>query len=110
MLTPKIARAMLIYEYKLVETVAPEAAIEEAIRTVQFIRNKALRLWMDTRGTGNNDLQCLCAELAREFPFARRLNSQARPPAAGPGSHLPLLRALQAAHARQEELPEIPAR
>ena len=33
---------------------------------------------MDTRGTGKHDLQCLCAELAREFPFARRLNSQAR--------------------------------
>ena len=73
---------MLIYEYKLDGTPAQEAAIEEAIRVVQFIRNKALRLWMDTRGTGNNDLQCLCAELAREYPFARRLNSQARQAAA----------------------------
>ena len=71
-------RAMLIYEYKLDGTHAQEAAIEEAIRTVQFIRNKALRLWRDTRGTSKNDLQCLCASLAQEFPFARRLNSQAR--------------------------------
>ena len=48
------------------------------MRVVQFVRNKALRLWMDTRGTGKNDLQCLCAQLAEDFPFARRLNSQAR--------------------------------
>jgi IS605 OrfB family transposase len=69
---------MLIYEYKVDGTQAQYAAIEEAIRVVQFIRNKALRLWMDTRGTGKNDLQSLCAQLAKEFPFARRLNSQAR--------------------------------
>ena len=69
---------MLIYEYKLDGTQAQYAAIEEAIRVVQFIRNKALRLWMDTRGTRKNDLQCLCASLAKEYPFARRLNSQAR--------------------------------
>ena len=69
---------MLIYEYKVDGTPAQEAAIEEAIRTVQFIRNKALRLWMDMRGTSKNDLQGLCAQLAQEYPFARRLNSQAR--------------------------------
>ena len=69
---------MLIYEYKLDVTPAQEAAIEEAIRVVQFIRNKALRLWMDTRGTSKNDLQCLCSQLAAEYPFARKLNSQAR--------------------------------
>jgi transposase len=59
-----------------------KAAIEEAIRIVQFVRNKALRLWMDMRGTNKNDLQCFCAVLAKEFPFARRLNSQARQAAA----------------------------
>lgn len=69
---------MLTYEYKLDGTLAQEAAIEEAIRVVQFIRNKALRLWMEVRGTCKNDLQCLCAQLAKEYPFARRLNSQAR--------------------------------
>ena len=73
---------MLIYEYKLDGTPAQEAAIEEAIRVVQFIRNKALRLWMEVRGTSKNDLQCLCAQLAKEYPFARRLNSQARQAAA----------------------------
>src|SRR5438270_716634 len=33
---------------------------------------------MDTRGTNKNDLQCYCALLAKEFPFASHLNSQAR--------------------------------
>ena len=69
---------MLIYEYKLDGTAAQEAAIEEAMRVVQFIRNKALRLWMEVRGSSKNDLQCLCAHLAKAYPFARRLNSQAR--------------------------------
>ena len=73
---------MLIYEYKVDATPAQKAAIEEAIRIVQFVRNKALHLWMDTRGTNRNDLQCLCAILAKDFAFAARLNSQARQAAA----------------------------
>src|SRR5205814_598268 len=51
---------------------------DEAIRIVQFIRNKCLRFWMDTRGTNKNDLQCYCAVLAKTYPFAAQLNSQAR--------------------------------
>jgi putative transposase len=73
---------MLIYEYKVDVSPTQEDAIEEAIRVTQFVRNKALRLWMDTRGTNTNDLQVLCAALAKEYPFARRLNSQARQAAA----------------------------
>jgi len=69
---------MLIYEYKLDGTQAQYAAIDEAIRVVQFIRNKCLRLWMDTRGISKNDLQRSCAVLAKAYPFATRLNSQAR--------------------------------
>jgi putative transposase len=69
---------MLIYEYKLRVNQAQQQAIDEAIRTVQFIRNKCIRLWMDKRGVGDNDLQIYCAQLAREFPFAACLNSQAR--------------------------------
>ncbi|GHO49963.1 RNA-guided endonuclease InsQ/TnpB family protein [Ktedonospora formicarum] len=68
---------MLIYEYKLDGKQAQFTAIEEAIRVVQFIRNKCLRLWMDHRAT-KHDLQCYCAILAKEFSFAARLNSQAR--------------------------------
>src|SRR5712691_6671466 len=69
---------MLIYEYKLDGSKAQYAAIEQAIRVVQFIRNKCLRLWMDTRGINKNDLQCYCAVLAKAYSFASRLNSQAR--------------------------------
>src|SRR5438128_9938146 len=69
---------MLIYEYNLNGNSAQYAAIEEAIRVVQFIRNKCLRKWMDERGVSKNDLQCYCAVLAKEYPFAARLNSQAR--------------------------------
>ncbi len=72
---------MLIFEYKLDGSKAQYAAIDEAIRIVQFIRNKCLRLWMDERGgqgISKNDLQCYCAVLAKDYPFAACLNSQAR--------------------------------
>jgi putative transposase len=69
---------MLIYEYKLNGSQVQYAAIDEAIRIVQFIRNKCLRLWMDERGISKNDLQTCCALLAKEYPFASCLNSQAR--------------------------------
>src|SRR6266704_1605895 len=73
---------MLVYEYKLDGSKKQFAAIDEAIRTVQFIRNKSLRLWMDNRGINKYDLNTNCAVLAQEYPFARRLNSMARQAAA----------------------------
>src|SRR5438105_6812194 len=78
---------MLIYEYKLDGNKQQYVAIDEAIRVVQFIRNKCLRLWMDgtvwgtisaRRKINKNDLQCYCAVLAKEYSFASHLNSQAR--------------------------------
>src|SRR5215472_11367543 len=69
---------MLICEYTLRVNQVQQQAIDEAIRTVQFIRNKCLRKWMDERGVGDNDLQVYCAQLAQEYPFAAVLNSQAR--------------------------------
>jgi len=69
---------MLIFEYKLDGSKAQYAAIDEAVRIVQFIRNKCLRLWMDERGLSKNDLQCYCARLAKEYSFVGSLNSQAR--------------------------------
>jgi putative transposase len=69
---------MLIYEYKLDGSKKQYAALDEAIRIVQFIRNKCLRLWMDNRGTNKNDLQCYCAVLAKGYSFVDSLNSQAR--------------------------------
>jgi putative transposase len=76
--TREKGKRMLIYEYKIAGSKQQLAAIDEAIRVVQFIRNKCLRLWMDTRGTSKNDLQCYCSTLAKEYLFAARLNSQAR--------------------------------
>ena len=73
---------MLILDYKLRANKAQQSAIDEAIRTVQFIRNKCVRLWMDGRGVGDNDLQVYCSQLAKDSPFAARLNSQARQTAA----------------------------
>src|SRR5260370_4740682 len=69
---------MLIYEYKVDGSLAQYTAIDGAIRIVQFIRNKCLRLWMDERGISKNDVQLSCAVLAKTYPFAARLNSQAR--------------------------------
>ncbi|GLV58818.1 transposase [Dictyobacter sp. S3.2.2.5] len=69
---------MLTYEYKVDGKKAQYAAIDEAIRTVQFIRNKCLRLWMDEKGIGQDDLQKYCAILAKEFSFVGALNSMAR--------------------------------
>ena len=69
---------MLIYEYKVDARKEQYAAIDNAIRTVQFIRNKCIRLWMDERGVSQNDLQVYCSTLASQFPFAKFLNSQAR--------------------------------
>ena len=37
---------MLVLEYKAVVSKKQEVAIDEAIRTTQFIRNKAIRYWM----------------------------------------------------------------
>ena len=62
---------MLISEYKLDGSSAQYAAIDGAIRVVQFIRNTCLRLWMDERGISKNDLQCSCAVLAKEYSFAK---------------------------------------
>ncbi len=73
---------MLIFEYKLRGNTAQYQAIDEAIRITQFIRNKCLRLWMDTRGVNGYDLNVACTQLAKEFPFASKLNSQARQAAA----------------------------
>ena len=69
---------MLVLEAKLKGNTEQYNLIDEAIRTALFVRNKALRYWMDNCGTGKYDLSAQCAVLAKEFDFARKLNSQAR--------------------------------
>ena len=73
---------MLVFEAKLSGRTEQFIAIDEAIRTAQFIRNKCLRHWMDGWGIKRNDLQKLCADLAAEFEWDRKLSSMARQAAA----------------------------
>ncbi|BFM39372.1 transposase [Synechocystis sp. LKSZ1] len=73
---------MIVLKFKLKGKDLQYQRIDEAIRTAQFVRNKALRYWMDNRGVGRYDLNKYCAELAQEFPFAKALNSMARQAAA----------------------------
>ena len=47
---------MLVLEAKLKGKTEQYGLIDEAIRTVLFVRNKALRYWMDNRGPGKYDL------------------------------------------------------
>ena len=69
-------------EFKLKGTSGQYRAIDEAIRTTQFIRNKCVRYWQDTGGTTPSDLNKYCAILAQEYVFVRTLNSMARQAAA----------------------------
>ena len=71
---------MLVFEFKLKGKTEQFKRIDEAIRTGQFIRNSCLKYWQENRGTTKNDLQKYCAVLATnpDFPWANKLNSQAR--------------------------------
>jgi len=76
---------MIVLEFKLMGAAAQYAAVDVAIRTTQFIRNKCVRKWMDERGVKPYDLNKYCAILAKEYDFAGKLNSQARQAAAERG-------------------------
>ena len=69
---------MFVLEFKVKAKTQQYQAIDDAIRTAQFIRNKCVRLWMDAKGTGKNDLYRYSKELAQDFKFADELNSTAR--------------------------------
>ncbi len=69
---------MLVLEMKIYGKQAQYDAMDQAIQTAQFIRNKALRYWMDNQGVGKYQLSSYCKVLAAEFPFANELNSMAR--------------------------------
>ncbi|MEH2105480.1 RNA-guided endonuclease InsQ/TnpB family protein [Nostoc sp.] len=73
---------MLVFEFKTYGKAVQFQAIDEAIRTTQFIRNKAIRLWMDGLAKSWVELSRHCSLLAKEFPFADKLNSMARQAAA----------------------------
>ncbi len=69
---------MFVLEFK-VRNPKPEQcqAIDEAIRTAQFVRNKCLRYWMDNRGVGKYDIYKYNTQLRKEYQFVRDLNSHA---------------------------------
>ena len=69
---------MITLEYKLKGKQAQYRVIDDMIRSAQFIRNKALRYWMDNQNVKLSDLYKQCAILACEFEWARKLNSMAR--------------------------------
>ena len=69
---------MIILEFKVKAKPFQYNAIDEAIRTTQFIRNKCLRFWMDNKKVSKYDLNKHSAVLASEFGFADKLNSMAR--------------------------------
>ena len=64
---------MFVIEYKVKAKKTQYIAIDEAIRTTQFIRNKALRYWEDNHGATKYDLNKQCKLLAEEFEWAKRL-------------------------------------
>jgi putative transposase len=74
--------SMIIFEFKAYGQQQQFQSIDEAIRTTQFVRNKCLRLWIEGGAKSCFDLNKYCAVLAKEFPFADKLNSQARQSAA----------------------------
>lgn len=69
---------MLVFEFKAYGNKSQFSAVAEAIRTAQFVRNSCLRYWMDGKKIDKYDLNKYCAVLAKNFPFASELNSQAR--------------------------------
>ncbi len=70
-------RKMIVLEFKAKGKTTQYTAIDEAIRTAQFVRNKSIRFWMDNRGVGQKQMYRLSKSLRSEFPFVKALNSSA---------------------------------
>lgn len=69
---------MIVYEFKVKGKESQYSAIDDTIRTSQFVRNKCLRYWMDNEKITQYDLNKYSAVIAKEFTFANELNSTAR--------------------------------
>jgi putative transposase len=68
---------MIVLEFKAKGKITQYAAIDEAIRTTQFVRNKIIRYWMENPGVGQKELYRHNTALRAEFPFVKALNSHA---------------------------------
>lgn len=74
---------MRVIEFKIKATQTQQVAILEAIRTGQFIRNKCLRLWMDSNQEDKVNYASFCKFVTTlsndiDTPFVSNLNSMAR--------------------------------
>ena len=70
-------RKMFVLEYKLRGSESQYQAIDESIRTVQFVRNKCLRYWEDNQSAGQKEIYKHVTALRKEFSFVKDLNSTA---------------------------------
>jgi putative transposase len=61
---------MIVLEFTLKGKAQQYRVIDEMIRTAQFVRNKALRYWIDNQGVKLADLYKQCAIMAKEFEWA----------------------------------------
>ena len=68
---------MIALEFKAQGKTTQYAAIDEAIRTAQFVRNKCIRYWMDNSCIGQRELYRYNTALRTQFPFVKALNSHA---------------------------------
>jgi len=69
---------MIVFEAKLKGTDGQYAILHQVLRTARFVRNSCLRYWMDNPGKDKYDLNNYCTVLAKEYPWAKKLNSMAR--------------------------------
>ncbi|MBE9117405.1 transposase [Lusitaniella coriacea LEGE 07157] len=68
---------MIVLEFKSYPNQQQKMAIDEAIRTAQFVQNKCLRYWMNGREVGKKEIFRYNTSLRAEFPFVKDLNSHA---------------------------------
>jgi putative transposase len=68
---------MRVLEFKAKGKTTQYSAIDEAIKTAQFVRNKCIRFWMDNRGVGQKELYRHNTFLRAEYAFVNALNSHA---------------------------------
>ena len=60
---------MFVLEYKLRGKPRQFSSIDEGIRTVQFVRNKCLRYWIDGQKIGQKDIYRHVTQLKKGVSF-----------------------------------------
>ena len=68
---------MIVFEFKLKGNKIQYQAIDDAIRTAQFVQNKCLRYWVDGQNVSRAELYRYNTQLRSEFSFVKTLNSSA---------------------------------